>query len=360
MNSTERVMTALRHQEPDRVPVYEYFWPEFVEMWRREKGLSDDADINEYYGLDLPSYCKVIGDQTPWPSRAGEVERGDGYRIRRTGWGELVRELDTMSVAELLEPPLREKSDLDRMPPFEPVGLDARYAGIADWVRKLDDKGFCCFAKTGGPFSRTWHYRGLEQFLMDTAEDPAFAAELLARQTDLLIATTRENLRRGGHPQTVVWIADDCASRARPLMSPASYERLIQPELARLCEMIHRTGRLTAFESEGNVRPILDLILDAGVDILCNMEPRAGMDVVALRKEYGDRVAFIGTMCNTVVLPTGTPESIRAETRRTLQAGVGGGVVFGSAHSIGTDVPVENYEAFIETLREHGTYPLRL
>ena len=360
MTATERVMTALRHREPDRVPVYEYFWPEFVEAWRREKGLGADADINAYYDLDLPSYCKVIGDQTPWPSAAGEVERGDGYVVRRTGWGERVRDLETMSVSEVLEPPLKEPADLDGMPPFEPVDLDARYDGLADWVAKLDKKGFCCFAKTGGPFSRTWRYRGLAAFLMDTAADPGFAAELLRRQTDLLIATTAEALRRGGHPQTVVWIADDCASRGRPLMSPATYERLIQPELARLCEMIHGTGRLVAFESEGNVRPLLSLILDAGVDILCNMEPRAGMDVVELKEEYGERVAFIGTMCNTVVLPTGTPDTVRADTLRQLRAGVGGGVVFGSAHSIGTDVPVANYEAFIDTLREHGTYPLPL
>jgi uroporphyrinogen decarboxylase len=360
VTSTERVMTALRHREPDRVPVHEYFWQGFIDTWRREKGLPTEADIHEYYRLDLPSYGRVIGDQTPWPSKAREIERGPGGVVRRTGWGELVRELATVSVTELLEPPLREKSDLYRMPPFEPADLDARYEGLPAWVATLEEKGFCFFAKTGGPFSRTWHYRGLQQFLMDTAEDPGFAAELLDRQTDLLVATTHENLRRGRHPKTLVWIADDCAARDRPLMSPATYERLIQPRLARLCEAIHATGRLTAFESEGNVRPILELILDAGVDVLCNMEPRAGLDVVELRKTYGDRAAFIGTMCNTVVLPRGTPEEVRSETRRQLRAGVGGGVVFGSAHSIGTDVPVANYEAFIETLREHGTYPLNV
>jgi uroporphyrinogen decarboxylase len=360
MTSTERVMAALRHEEPDRVPVYEYFWPEFIGNWHREKGLPDDVDIGRYYDLDLPNHCKVVVDQTPWPSQAGELERGDGWRMVRTGWGEVVRKLDTMTVDELIEPPIKERSDLDTLPPFEPAALDARYDGLADWVRKLDDQGFCCFAKTGGPFSRTWHYRGLTQFLMDMVEDEGFARELLTRQTDLLIATTEEALQRGGHPQTVVWIADDCAYRNAPLFSPATYERLIQPQLARLCEMIHATGRLAAFESEGNMRPLLGLILDAGVDVLCNMEPRAGMDVVELKQEYGDRVAFIGTMCNTVVLPSGTPESIQAETLRTLQAGVGGGVVFGSAHSIGTDVSIANYEAFINTLREHGAYPLRV
>jgi uroporphyrinogen decarboxylase len=358
MTSTERVMTALRHSEPDRVPVHESFWPGFIEQWRREKGLPPEADIYEYYGLDLPGTSRVYGDQSPWPSQARELERGDGWRLRRTGWGDIVRSLDSMSVDHVVAPPLVERADLDRMPAFEPADLDLRYAGIAAWVRKLAAKGFCCFAKTGGPFSRTWRFRGFAQFLVDMVEDPGFATELLTRQTDLLMATTRENLRRGGHPKTVVWIADDCAYRTGPLFSPAVYERLIQPQMARLCAMIHETGRLVAFESEGHVRPFLPLILDAGVDILTNMEPRAGMDVVALRREFGRRVAFIGTMCNTVVLPRGTETEIRAEVRRTLEAGVGGGAVFGSAHSIGTDVPIRSYEVFLDTLREFGTYPL--
>jgi uroporphyrinogen-III decarboxylase len=94
--------------------------------------------------------------------------------------------------------------------------------------------------------------------------------------------------------------------------------------------------------------------------VLTNLEPRAGMDVVAIKQRFGDRASFIGTMCNTIVLPRGTVAEVRAETLRTLRAGLGGGVVFGSAHTIGPDVPVANYEAFLDTLREFGTYPLLL
>lgn len=354
MTSTERVMAALRHGRPDRAPVYESFWPQFVEKWRAEKGLGPDVDINEYYQLDLPSYGKVIGEQGPWPSRACDLERGPGYRIRRTAWGAVVKTLDTMSTDELIEPAIQDRGGLAALPPFEPADSPGRYSAVADWVRQVVAKGFCCFAKTGGPFSRTWPYRGLDAFLIDLIEDEPFAAELLTRQTDLLIATTRRMLRVGGLPRTVVWIADDCAYRNAPLFSPRTYERLIQPQLARLCEAIHATGRLAAFESEGNVGPLLDLILDAGVDVLCNMEPRAGMDVVELHRRFGARAAFIGTMCNTVLLPRGSPQAIRAETLRTLRAAADGGFVFGSAHTIGADVPVANYEAFRDTLREHG------
>ena len=367
MTPTERVMTALCHREPDRVPVYESFWPEFVDKWRREKGLGPDVDIHEYYRLDLPGSGKVSCDQTPWPSGQRELERGPGYRLIRNGWGSIVKRLDTMSLDEIIEPGLKQRSDLATMPPFEPATLDARFAAVPDWVGKLSAKGFCIFAKTGGPFSRTWPYRGMEKFLMDMIEDPGFAAELLARQTDLLIATLEEMLRRADFPPTCVWIADDCAYRNAPLFSPRLYELLIQPHLARLCRFIHSAGGLAAFESEGHTLPLLDLILDAGVDVLTNLEPRAGMDVVELKRRFATaagavrrQVAFIGTMCNTVVLPRGTVEVVRAETLRTLRAGVGGGVVFGSAHAIGSDVPVANYEAFIDTLREFGTYPLRV
>jgi uroporphyrinogen-III decarboxylase len=361
MTPTERVMAALRHEEPDRVPIHEHFWAEFVEKWRRQKRLGDDADINGYYELDICSYSRVIPDQSPWPSKTAELRRSDREVIHRTGWGALVRDVvGETTFSEQLEPGIKQRGDLDGLDALEPAALERRYDGIREWVQKLERNGFVVVTKSGGPFSRTWKYRGMEQFLVDMIEDPAWVAELLARQTDLLIETTLQSIRRGGHPQTFVWIADDCAYINGPLFSPAMYERLIQPQLARMCEAFHATGRPVAMESEGDIRPLIDLILDAGVDAIANPELRAGMDVVALRRRYGHRAAFIGAMCNTVILPTGSPQEIRAETRRLLAAARGGGLIMGSGHTIGADVPVASYEAFRDAVREFGTYPLAL
>jgi len=361
MNATERVMAALRHEEPDRVPRFDHFWPEFVAKWRAAKGLGPDADINAYYQLDMPDFCKVIPNQSPWPSRARLIERTAEFRIERDGWGATLRQAaDHTAMRHMLEPGIPDGAGLDALPPFEPADLDARYADVPGWAAKLAAGGYCTVTKTGGPFSRTWPFRGIENFLADMAAEPEFVEELLARQTDLLIATTLESIRRGPLPATFVWIADDCAYINGPLFSPAMYERFIQPQLARMCRAFHEIGRPVALESEGDVRPLIPLMLDAGVDILANCEPRAGLDVVALRRQYGHRVAFIGAMCNTRVLPRGDVSEIRAETRRLMAAAAGGGLIMGSAHTVGSDVSVAAYEAFNDAAKEFGQYPLNV
>ena len=102
------------------------------------------------------------------------------------------------------------------------------------------------------------------------------------------------------------------------------------------------------------------MLIDAGVDIFATMEPRAGMDIVKIKEKYGDKLSFIGNICNVIVLPKGSKQDIKKEVLRVLSVAEEGGYIGGSAHSVGSDIPVENYEYMIELFREYGMYPLKL
>ncbi|MDA0748940.1 MAG: hypothetical protein O2954_20670 [bacterium] len=135
-----------------------------------------------------------------------------------------------------------------------------------------------------------------------------------------------------------------------PMFSPAVFERIFLPGYRRMVSAFKRAGaRKVIVHSDGNLGPLLDMLLDVRVDGINPVEPKAGMDLVRLKKKYGNRLALIGGMCNVHVLPCGTREEIRDAAMQILDVGREGGVVIGT-HSIGPDVPVENYDWYHETV----------
>lgn len=350
-------MTALNHQRPDRVPLCDYFWPEFVKQWRNEKGLAEAADIYKYYKIDTKGAPLTV-DQSPWPSKNQDLKRTDEYLIYRDGWGRTLRRMIGITTFdEELELPIKNKNDFDKYE-FESPCLNSRYDGLAEIVAK-ERKEYCVFFKTGGPYSRTVRFRGTQQFLMDMALDPLFVEEMVKRMTEHLVATMLEGIKRGKFPQTAVWIADDVGYKNGLLFSPKIYEKIFYPALKKICGFIKGTGRKVIFESEGKITEIFDMLIDAGVDVFACLEPRAGMDIVEIKKKYDHKISFIGNVCNVMVLPKGSKKDIEKEVLRVLSVAEEGGYIGGSAHSVGSDIPVENYEYMIELFGKYGVYPLK-
>jgi hypothetical protein len=113
MSSKERVLAALKFEKPDRVPIYDSFWEEFVEAWRREKGLPNEADIADYYGLDL---VVVVPDETPFPNQQGVLEATRDHQIVRTGWGAMERTVSGASSVRCSRSPWRKGRPLIAWP----------------------------------------------------------------------------------------------------------------------------------------------------------------------------------------------------------------------------------------------------
>jgi len=348
MTSTERVLAALDYQRPDRIPLFETYWDEFIANWRREKRLGPDADIYAHYGVDI-AIC--VPDETPWPSRAAVLEKTLAHTVQRDGWGATHRTVPGGFFFEEAAVALPQKVDPDKLE-FEPPTLDARYESFMKAVADARAAGRCPFAKTGGPYLRATNLRGVEQWLVDIAEDPGYALALASRITDHMIAVGVEAIRRAGLQGTGIWIYDDIASNLGPMVSPPTYERIFAPLMARMVAAYRAAGaRRVIMHSDGNILPVLDLLVAAGIDAINPVEPKAGMDIVALRERYAGRLAFVGGLDNAFVLPSGDRARIREHLSHCVAAAREGGIVLGS-HSVGPDIDVSDYDYAVSLIRQ--------
>ncbi len=244
--------------------------------------------------------------------------------------------------------------DLDRLR-FDSQLLDFRYHGFLEHVASWRNRR-CVFCKTGGPFLRTTFLRGETDFLMDIAGDPSFAKALADRVADHLIQIGLTSLQRGQLYDTGLWIYDDMAFNDQPFMSPKTFEQVFLPAYRRMVSAFKDAGAaLVILHSDGNIGPLLDMLIDAGIDGINPVEPRAGLHIPTLKSRYGDKLAFIGGMCNSHVLPQGPEDAITAQAREIIDAGRDGGVIIG-AHSIGPDIPVSHYLRYHRTVQQEGVY----
>ncbi len=349
MTSKERVMTALDFRRPDRLPLFDSYWGEWVALWREAHPECADISPEDHFGVDIKI---VVGDETLAPSRAETLEETSEYTLARDGWGRVLRTKPGRFFFEQIENALDDPAELDELP-IDPPDMATRYGGH-DEAMAASKGRFCVFAKVGGPFIRTGFVRGEANYLMDMAADPDFAAELTMKIADHLIAIGLEELRRWDLYDTGVWIFDDMASNKGPMFSPQTAERILVPAWEKMVLAFKGAGaRKVIMHSDGNIGPLLDTFIDIGFDGINPVEPKAGLDARTLRDKYGDRLALLGGLCNAQILPRGTREEVRAHVLDVLSTGEIGGLVIGT-HSIGPDIPVDTYEYFMELIHEFG------
>ncbi|MCE5215998.1 hypothetical protein LLH03_03100 [bacterium] len=355
MTSKERVMTALDFGQPDRVPLFDTYWPEWVSRWRTDLSLKPTTDPSEYYAVDIRI---AAGDETLAPSRAEVLAQTPDTTLRRDGWGRVISETKGAYFSRQLEDDLLDPSRFADLP-IDPPESESRYAHL-DPVMEQWKQRYCVFAKVGGPFIRTCFLRGEANYLMDLAADPHLAAELALWMARHLTSIGLEELRRWDLYDTGIWVYDDMASLQGPMFSPRTAEKVLAPAWAYMIKAFRAAGaRKIIFHSDGNLGPVLDLLVDLGFDGINPVEPRAGLRASELRARYGNRLALVGGICNSVILPAGDESALHRHVLDVLSAGKEGGLVLGS-HSIGPDIAPAVYNEFIRFFYRHADYPLQL
>ena len=355
MTGRDRVMRALAFEEPDRVPRFFGFWPEFIDAWRQAKGVGPEADISRWCGSDM---LVVAADETVWPTAAGVVEQHGTTRVERTGWGALVRARDDAKFTAMLEAAVPRRVDPDTLCFDDPL-LDARYEQAAQAAALHRDE-LAVFCKTGGPYLRAAYMRGQEQFLMDVAEDPGWVKAFVGRVTDHIAAVGVESIRRFGLEDTGIGIYDDACTIHAPIMGPKAYEQLFYPSLCKMVDAYRAAGARRIFHHcDGQVSDLLAMWVSAGIDAVNPLEARTGLDPMEVKQRYGGRLAVIGGLDNCCILPNGDRDEIRAHVLHLIEAARGGGMVI-APHSIGADICVDTMEYVLAVLEEQGGYPLRM
>ena len=196
-------------------------------------------------------------------------------------------------------------------------------------------------------FERAWTLRGMENLLMDFVLHPDFVHELLNAIGEYNIRQARKAMK---HDIDAVYFGDDWGQQAGLIMGPALWREFIRPVLERMYAAVQEEDKFVMIHSCGDVDELFDDLVDLGLDCFNPFQPEV-MDVAALLRRYRHRLAFHGGLSTQRILPYGTPEDVRAETRRLIELGSEGGYIFSPAHAVEGDVPVENMVAFIEEIQ---------
>jgi uroporphyrinogen decarboxylase len=379
MTSRERVLAALNHEEPDRVPLDiggGLSTCVVVEGYERLKAvLGIEAEtrllskafrvalLDEQVMVRLGSDCRplVARPAANWTAPASDPgtyvdEWGNTRRWVAYGDGDHYWEVVGSPLADAT------LADLDRYPWPDPLD-PGRTEGLAEEARALHEE--TPYAIIGDSFFRThWELavslRGYEQLLLDVADNPDFVAALLSKLLKINLQATGAFLDAVGPYVDVIRTVDDVASQQGPLMSPAAFRRLIKPCLGELIRLVKtRSDAKVFYHSCGNITPFIDDLIEVGVDVLNPIQVAAMGDTAVLKSRFGERIAFWGGIDTQYVLPRGSVDEVRDEVRRRIRdLGPGGGFVLGPVHNIQPDVPPENIIAMAEATRIHGGYSL--
>ena len=378
MTPRERVLRAINHQEPDRVPV--------------DVGGSRPASMYEgiyrklmaHFGLEVDPSTRFNhrGEVEPFDERLLELLDVDFRRVRlkdpsrsTARWLTETSYLDEWGVTWTREgaftSPLgnplagatrEELKDYPWPDPLDP----GRFEGVeAEATRLFESTPYAVVAAQPipayGVFTTSVMLRGMAQFMMDLALDPDFANELMDRVLDFHLAIYDRFLTLVGDRVQMVVTSDDLGTQRSMLISPRMYRELIKPRQARLLSLIkEKTDAKIFYHSCGSIAPVIPDLIEIGVDVLNPVQPLAeGMESAGLKGAFGDRVSFHGGIDQQQCMTGGTPEDVDREVRNCIQAlGKGGGYILAVVHNVMPDVPVENALALFEAVRRHGRYPL--
>ncbi|OGN82380.1 MAG: hypothetical protein A2X24_12115 [Chloroflexi bacterium GWB2_54_36] len=209
-----------------------------------------------------------------------------------------------------------------------------------------------------GIFEMAQRIVGMENLLMMMASDAALAGVLFDKLTELKLEFWDMALPRLGDVVDVISHADDYGTQVSQIISPRMFRQQIKPRWQAVFDQMRTLAPHVRrfFHSCGNVRPLIPDFIEIGVEILNPVHIRAtGMEPAALKRDFGDVLSFWGGAVDTQgVLPYGTPQEVRDDVKRNIEAlAPGGGYVFNTVHNIQADVPVENIIAMYETLLGH-------
>ena len=391
MNSRERLLTALNHQEPDRVPLdlgsTQVTGIHVMAHQNLRQALGLDPDPGGAHGR-APLLCDAI-QQLALPSddiveRLGVDVRGlfplnsHNWNVREKDGGDYWLYHDEWGITHRRPKPNGLYYSIVQVPLPGPgltaediqahawpdMGDPQRIADLRELAAQHRAAGYGVVLKSpsAGIFEMTQRIVGMENCLFLMASDSKLAGVLFDKLLELKLAFWGMALPELADAVDVVAEFDDYGTQMSQLISPRMFRQQLKPRLRTLFARIKQLapGAKLFFHSCGNVRPIIPDLIEIGVQILNPVHVRAkGMEPVALKRDFGDALVFWGGGVDTqAVLPSGTPREVKDDVRRNIEAlAPGGGYVFSPVHNIQVDVRPGNLIAMWEAWQEYGAYP---
>lgn len=379
MNSRQRVITALEHQEPDRVPFDCTFTYDVYRKLESALGIPQDQKLKPRSpALSVSPSMQMLHEMkidlvymglNPWKN---EPEFQYGLSNYTDIWGVGYKKIEGSAGPEYFNDfhplAIANQSDLEKFPWPDPNASELT-TGLRERAEDLyKNTEFALVGKfSTSIFEQAAALRGMEQLYIDFIQNPAFIDDLFNRLTNIAIQLNEAGLRSCGQYLQILRLAgDDMGSQRGPLLNPKMFRKMVKPYFARLYshaknlfQKFNPNGKLMA-HTDGDVYPIIPDYCEMGLDVLNPVQPKvAEMDHARLKQEFGSQLSFHGGIDIQYVMPFGSVEEVAQEVREKIQnLGKGGGYILAPTHYILPDVPTKNLIALRDAVTRWGSYPL--
>ncbi|MGD2156895.1 MAG: uroporphyrinogen decarboxylase family protein [Anaerolineales bacterium] len=350
----ERVEMALHHEKPDRCPMQASFTPEFADRlqadmeiqgrkvhnphgggntYELERALGEDMLLtsvgwaNSYY-MDDKAYTDEWG--IGWNVQAYETPFGVGHYTEITG-----HPLVNDAAIEDYQPPDPDRPEL--------------YDDSAQMIHDFKDDYWIVGVTVTTIFETAWALRGLEQMLLDMAMNPDLANQILDIPYNYHLTAAKKLVEMG---VDMIWTGDDVGAQDQMLISPKMWRDFFKHRMANFVAELKAINPdiKVAYHTDGNVMPIIPELIEIGIDVLNPIQP-ASMDPAEIKKQFGDKLCFWGSIDEQHTLPFGSPSDVQAEVLERLKTvGKNGGLILAPTHHVQLDTPLENFWAMVDTI----------
>ena len=373
LSKLDRMNKALRHEEPDRIPISDFFWGSFIIRWRDELGLPEDASPYDYYDLD---WIVTTPNMDPKIQPFETISEDEIEVVVKTGFRTTMRKKFDFPMPEFISWDLDTIEKLedfqfddpyDRRRYFE--GGDNQIAGVGDgfqrnspaWIETVEKlrPDFPVYGSMIECSECLTRLLGQENTLFWMGMYPDRLGAQINRIGQFYLDCLKAEIEAadGLLDGMVIW--GDVAYSQTMLFDPEYWRMYFKPWVKAMIEECHKNSLPVIYHGCGNVELIFEDFVEMGLDAYNPLEVKAGMDAVELKRKFGDKIGYCGNS-NIQVWETGDKELVRKEVLRKLNAAKGGGFIFQSDHSVSSDVSGHTYDYIVNLVREYGKYPLHL
>ena len=368
LTGKERMTRILRHEPVDRIGLFEVFWRETAQRWIGEGYINASEDLADHFALDLirsggvltPGAWKLVNLVGDLDAGDQVVEETDVVKLVRNGNGALLRWCKGSGAPEHVDFLVKDRHGWEEHIRHHLVDED-KYSQRIDFENygrlrtDCEQKGRFFAAGLLAVFDTMNELCGHENVLVGMAMDPDWIRDMCDVYSRLSIELLEIAFAQEGLPDAL-WVWDDLGFKQRPFMSPAMYREMIFPYHKRLFDFAHSKGLPVIQHTDGLIEPLVSLLIEAGIDCLQPLEIKAGMDLVKIKKKFGDRIALIGGMDARELISNDLGRVEKELESKVPEAMRGGGYILQVDHSVSHQVDYETYKFFVEKGLKIGTY----